>query len=103
MVAAPATIAALDPGLRSTCHPISEGTGGTGAIASRALGGDAGGDEPVIENTQPETELLLNGEPYTDGQGCGRKRSAKIRWKTRGLIVLLVMRTGFARPKVLHG
>src|SRR6202008_85622 len=103
MVVAPSSVTAVDPGLRRTCHPIPEGAGGTGAIAGRALRGDAGGDEPVIENTQPETELLLNGEPYTDGQGCGRKRNAKIRWKTRVLIVVLVIETCFALPKLAQG
>src|SRR5580692_362014 len=103
MVAAPASITAPDPGLRRTCHPVSEASGGSGAIASRALRRDAGGDEPVIENTQPETKLLLNGEPCTDGQGCGRKRNAKIRWKTRVLIVVLVIETCFALPKLAQG
>jgi hypothetical protein len=57
----------------------------------------------VIENAQPETELLLNGEPYTDGQECGRKRNAKIRWKRRVLIVVLVIETCFALPKLAQG
>ena len=57
----------------------------------------------MIKNTQPETKLLLNGEPYTDGQGCGRKRNAKIRWKTRVLIIVLVIETCFALPKLAQG
>src|SRR6201998_663059 len=103
MVAAPASITAFDPGLRRTCHPISEGAGGTGAITSRALRRDAGGDEPVIENTQPEIKLLLNGEPYKDDQGYGRKRGTKIRWERRVLIVVLVIETCFALPKLAQG
>ena len=40
---------------------------------------DAGGNEPMTDNTQPEIELLLNGEPYTGDPEmrpkAGRQRS----------------------------
>src|ERR1700748_1588917 len=100
MVVAPASFTAFDPGLRRTCRAISEGASGAGAIAGRAFRRDAGGDEPVIENTQPEMKLLLNGEPYRDDQGCGRKRGTKIRWERRVLIVVLLIETCFALPRL---
>ena len=73
VVAAPAPATAADPGLRGASRPISARTGGTGAVAGRTLRRDAGGNQPMNDKTQPETELLLNGEPYTGDARCDRK------------------------------
>ena len=72
VVAASAPAAAADPGLRRTGRTVSARPGGAGAVAGRTLRRDAGGDEPMTDKTQPETELLLNGEPYTGDARCER-------------------------------
>ena len=58
----------------------------------------------MTDNTQPEMELLLNGEPYTGDRGCGRKPGYQ-RFAGRGecSFVVLMIETCFALPKLAHG
>ena len=75
----------------------------TGAVARRTLRRDAGGDEPMTENTQSEMDLLLNGEPYTGDPKRDRRPGTNARWKRRVLILVLMIETCFALPKLAHG
>ena len=84
-----------------TCRRVSAGAGGTGALAGRTLGRDAGVDEPMTEKNQSETELLLNGVPYS-GEAM-RDRRPGARWKRRLLIGILLIETCFVVPKFAHG
>jgi hypothetical protein len=57
----------------------------------------------MTENTQPETDLLLNGEPYTGDPKRDRRPGTNARWKRRVLILVLMIETCFALPKLAHG
>jgi hypothetical protein len=57
----------------------------------------------MTENTQPEMDLLLNGEPYKSEAQCDRIRDAQVRWKGRLLIGVLMIETCFALPKLAQG
>jgi hypothetical protein len=57
----------------------------------------------MTANTQPEMELLLNGEPYTGDPKCDRRQGASVRWKRRMLIGVLVIEICLALPKLAHG
>lgn len=56
----------------------------------------------MTDTTQPATELTLNGEPYNGDAKCDHKQGAEARWKRRLLIVVLVIETCFALPKLAH-
>ena len=55
----------------------------------------------MTEMNQPETELLLNGVPYS-GEAI-RDRRPGARWKRRLLIGVLMIETCFVVPKFAHG
>jgi len=55
----------------------------------------------MTEKNQSETELLLNGVPYS-GEAI-RDRRPGARWKRRLLIGILLIETCFAVPKFAHG
>jgi hypothetical protein len=57
----------------------------------------------MSENTQPEMNLLLNGEPYTGDPKRDRRPGTNARWKRRVLILVLMIETCFALPKLAHG
>jgi hypothetical protein len=57
----------------------------------------------MTENTQPEMDLLLNGEPYTGDPKRDRRPGTNARWKRRVLILVLMIETCFALPKLAHG
>ena len=57
----------------------------------------------MTQNTKPEMDLLLNGEPYTGVPECYRKSGRKISWKRRVLIVVLMIETCIVLPKFAHG
>ena len=55
------------------------------------------------EHTRPEMDLLLNGEPYTPDPKRDRRPGTNARWKRRVLILVLMIETCFALPKLAHG
>jgi hypothetical protein len=57
----------------------------------------------MTENSQPEMDLLLNGERYPADPKRDRRPGANARWKRRVLILVLMIETCFALPKVAHG
>jgi hypothetical protein len=57
----------------------------------------------MTEYTQPEMDLLLNGEPYTAGPKRDRRPGTNARWKRRVLILVLMIEMCFALPKLAHG
>ena len=54
-------------------------------------------------NIQPEMELFLNGELYTGDPKRDRRPRTNARWKRRVLILVLMIETCFALPKLAHG
>jgi hypothetical protein len=54
-------------------------------------------------NTLPEMELLLNGEPYKGEAQFDRRTCARVRWKRRLLIGVLMVETCLALPKLADG
>jgi hypothetical protein len=54
----------------------------------------------MTDKTQPNTELLLNGEPYTGDARCERGPDARPRWKRRLWIGVLMIETCVALPKL---
>ena len=54
----------------------------------------------MTEHTQPEMDLLLNGEPYTGDPRCDRRPGTNTRWERRVLILVLMIETCFALPKL---
>jgi hypothetical protein len=57
----------------------------------------------MTEHTRPEMDLLLNGEPYTPDPKRDRRPGTNARWKRRVLILVLMIETCFALPKLAHG
>jgi hypothetical protein len=57
----------------------------------------------MIENTQPYMELLMNGESYTGDPQFNRREGARVRWKKRMLVGVLVIEACLALPKLAHG
>ena len=57
----------------------------------------------MTENTQPEMDLLLNGEPYTGDPKSNRRPGTNTRWERRVLILVLMIETCFALPKLANG
>ena len=57
----------------------------------------------MTEHTRPEMDLLLNGEPYAPDPKRDRRPGANARWKRRVLILVLMIETCFALPKLAHG
>jgi hypothetical protein len=54
----------------------------------------------MTDKTRPNTELLLNGEPYTGDARCERGTDAPPRWKRRLWIGVLMIETCVALPKL---
>ena len=54
----------------------------------------------MTDKTQPNTELLLNGEPYTGDARCERGPDARPRWKRRLWIGALMIEACVALPKL---
>ena len=57
----------------------------------------------MTENTQPEMDLLLNGEPYAGDPKRDQRPGTNARWKRRVLILVLMIETCFALPKLAYG
>ena len=57
----------------------------------------------MTDKSQPEVEVLLNGEPYRANARCERNRNTRVRWKRRLLICALMIETCFVLPKFAQG
>ena len=57
----------------------------------------------MTENAQSEMDLLLNGERYTPDPKRDRRPATNARLKRRVLILILMIETCFALPKLAHG
>jgi hypothetical protein len=57
----------------------------------------------MTEHTQPEMELLLNGEPYAGDPKSARRPGINTRWKRKVLIAVLMIEMCIVLPKFAHG